>query len=52
MLLLLREHAVGGQPPPGDKAGVGDCGVRIVNCSLEIKQILAISNFSKLFEIV
>lgn len=51
MLLLLREHAVGGQQSPGDKADVGGCGVRIVNCSPEIRQILAISNFSKLFEI-
>ncbi len=51
MLLLLREHAVGGQQSPGDKRDVGDCGVRIVNCSQEIRQILTISNFSKLFEI-
>jgi len=40
MLLLLREHAV--------DAGTN---VRIINCGPEIKQILAIANFSKLFEI-
>jgi anti-anti-sigma factor len=40
MLLLLREHAAG-----------SDSSIRIINCSPEIRQILAISNFSKLFEI-
>lgn len=52
MLLLLREHAVGMQRLSADKEVGADCGVRIVNCSPEIRQILAISNFSKLFEIV
>lgn len=52
MLLLLREHAVGVPQLRGDKAGGSDCGIRIINCSLEIRQILTISNFSKLFEIV
>ncbi len=52
MLLLLREHAVGMAQSTGGNVGSPDCGVCIVNCSQEIKQILAISNFSKLFEIV
>lgn len=38
-MLLLREHSKGSN-------------ILIGNCSPEIKQILAISNFSKLFEIV
>ncbi|MFJ3484476.1 STAS domain-containing protein [Pseudomonas sp. NPDC090202] len=40
MLLLLRDHA------GGDRADV-----RLVNCSAEVVKILAISNFSKLFQI-
>lgn len=52
MLLLLREHAMGMVQLSGDKAVGSDCGVRIINCSPEIRQILTISNFSKLFEIV
>ncbi len=52
MLLLLREHALGVQRLSGGKSSEGDCGVPIINCSSEITQILAISNFSKLFDIV
>jgi anti-anti-sigma factor len=40
MLLLLREHASG-----------NGATVRIVNCNPEIRQILSISNFFRLFEI-
>ncbi|KAA8694773.1 STAS domain-containing protein [Pseudomonas caricapapayae] len=40
MLLLLRDHA------GGDKAVV-----RLVNCTPDVLKILAISNFSKLFEL-
>ncbi|KPW09992.1 STAS domain protein [Pseudomonas syringae pv. atrofaciens] len=40
MLLLLRDHA------GGDKALV-----RLVNCTPDVLKILAISNFSKLFEL-
>ena len=40
MLLLLREHAQ-----------AGDNSIRIVNCSDEIRQILTISNFARLFTI-
>lgn len=42
MLLLLREHAEGNQ------AGKR---VKIVGCNDEIKKILDVSNFSKLFDI-
>lgn len=40
MLLLLRDHA------GGDKAVV-----RLINCTPDVRTILAISNFSKLFQI-
>ena len=40
MLLLLREHAI---------ANKG--GVEIVNCKPEVKKILAIANFDRLFNI-
>jgi len=40
MLLLLRDHA------GGERADV-----RLVNCSPDVVKILAISNFSKLFQI-
>lgn len=40
MLLLLREHV------SGDRMRV-----RIVNCNLEIRKILEIANFDKLFDI-
>lgn len=40
MLLLLREHVQGGRGR-----------VRIVNCNSEIRKILEIANFDKLFEI-
>lgn len=40
MLLLLREHA------GGDKASI-----KITGCSPDIKKILTISNFQKLFDI-
>lgn len=40
MLLLLREHA------GGDKASI-----KITGCSSDIKKILTISNFHKLFDI-
>ena len=40
MLLLLREHA------GGDKASI-----KITGCSADIKKILTISNFQKLFDI-
>lgn len=40
MLLLLREHA-----------GNGVSNISIINCNEEIKNILAISNFHKLFNI-
>jgi len=40
MLLLLRDHA-----------GGDDSDIRVVNCSLDVRNILAISNFDKLFDI-
>jgi anti-anti-sigma regulatory factor len=40
MLLLLREHA-----------GGDGCDVTITDCSEEIKKILTISNFEKLFKL-
>ncbi|POD75419.1 anti-anti-sigma factor [Pseudomonas syringae group genomosp. 3] len=40
MLLLLRDHA------GGDKATV-----RLINCTSDVHKILAISNFSKLFQL-
>jgi len=40
MLLLLQEHA-------GDSAA----SIRIVNCAPEVKNILRISNFDKMFEL-
>ncbi|EKN47701.1 MULTISPECIES: STAS domain-containing protein [Pseudomonas] len=40
MLLLLRDHA------GGDRAQV-----RLINCSADVFKILAISNFSKLFQL-
>lgn|SRR5690606_37017153 len=40
MLLLLRDHA------GGDKANI-----EIVNCSVDVKKILTISNFEQLFTI-
>ncbi len=40
MLLLLRDH-VGGD----------DSDIRVVNCSSDVRKILAISNFDKLFDI-
>jgi HptB-dependent secretion and biofilm anti anti-sigma factor len=40
MLLLLRDHAGGDQSH-----------IQIVNCSQDVKKILAISNFEQLFEI-
>ena len=40
MLLLLREHA------GGDKANI-----KITDCSPDIKKILTISNFQKLFDV-
>ena len=40
MLLLLREHA------GGDKASI-----KIIGCTSDIKKILTISNFHKLFDI-
>jgi len=40
MLLLLREHA-----------GGDNCDVTITECSEEIKKILTISNFEKLFKL-
>lgn len=39
MLLLLREHA-------GDRGAI-----RLVNCRTDVKRILAIANFQRLFEI-
>lgn len=41
MLLLLRDHA-----------GGDDSDIRVVNSSSDVKKILAISNFDKLFEII
>jgi anti-anti-sigma factor len=41
MLLLLRDHA------GGDSADI-----RLVNCSPDVRKILAISNFEQLFKIV
>ena len=40
MLLLLRDHA-----------GGDDSDIRVVNSSSDVKKILAISNFDKLFDI-
>ncbi len=40
MLLMLRDHA-----------GGDDANVQIVNCSQDVKKILAISSFDQLFEI-
>ena len=40
MLLLLRDHA-----------GGDDSDVRVVNSSTDVRKILAISNFDKLFDI-
>ena len=40
MLLLLRDHA-----------GGDDSDIRVVNCSSDVRKILAISNFDKLFDI-
>jgi anti-anti-sigma factor len=40
MLLLLRDHA-----------GGDDADVRVVNSSTDVRKILAISNFDKLFDI-
>ncbi|EJM57022.1 anti-anti-sigma regulatory factor (antagonist of anti-sigma factor) [Pseudomonas sp. GM49] len=40
MLLLLRDHA-----------GGDDSDVRVVNSSIDVRKILAISNFDKLFDI-
>ncbi|WP_223517063.1 STAS domain-containing protein [Pseudomonas sp. GL-B-19] len=40
MLLLLRDHA-----------GGDDSDIRVVNCSSDVRKILAISNFDKLFGI-
>ena len=40
MLLLLRDHA-----------GGDDADIRVVNSSSDVKKILAISNFDKLFDI-
>ncbi len=40
MLLLLRDHA------GGDRSQV-----RLINCSADVFKILAISNFSKLFQL-
>jgi anti-anti-sigma factor len=40
MLLLLRDHA-----------GGDDSDIRVVNCSSDVRKILAISNFDKLFHI-
>ena len=40
MLLLLRDHA-----------GGDDSNIRVVNCSSDVRKILAISNFDKLFGI-
>ena len=40
MLLLLRDHA-----------GGDESDVRLVNCNSDVRKILAISNFDKLFDI-
>jgi anti-anti-sigma factor len=40
MLLLLRDHA-----------GGDDSQIKIVNCNADVKKILTISNFDKLFSI-
>jgi anti-anti-sigma factor len=40
MLLLLRDHA-----------GGDDADIRLVNSSMDVRKILAISNFDKLFDI-
>ncbi|MBU3056673.1 STAS domain-containing protein [Pseudomonas indica] len=40
MLLLLRDHA-----------GGDDAQIRLVNCSPDVRKILAISNFEQLFQI-
>ena len=40
MLLLLRDHA-----------GGDESDIRVVNSSTDVKKILAISNFDKLFDI-
>lgn len=41
MLLLLRDFAGGGDT----------CDIKIINCSPDVKKILTISNFEKLFSI-
>ncbi|WP_411378949.1 STAS domain-containing protein [Pseudomonas sp. MPB26] len=40
MLLLLRDHAGGDEPD-----------VSVINCNVDVRKILAISNFDKLFDI-
>ena len=40
MLLLLRDHA-----------GGDDADIRVINSNLDVRKILAISNFDKLFDI-
>jgi len=40
MLLLLRDHA-----------GGDDADIRVINSSMDVRKILAISNFDKLFDI-
>jgi anti-anti-sigma factor len=44
MLLLLRDHA-------GEKPGDVEPRVKIINASPDVRKILAISNFDKLFNI-